>query len=153
MNRFFTPAMVVACLALAVALGGTAYAVAKLPPNSVGTRQVINHSLLRADFARGTLLRGPRGQRGAIGPSGPTGIPVGSVTFRGKGGAISPTAGVGTTVITSCPEGTQVLYGGFRVTVPVYVRADEGSGADWTVSLQSSGVAGSLYVTSACVKT
>src|SRR5687767_11747648 len=36
----FSPSLVVACAALAVALGGTAYAVEELPKNSVGTKQL-----------------------------------------------------------------------------------------------------------------
>lgn len=35
-----SPAMVVACIALSVALGGTSYAAIKLPKNSVGTKQL-----------------------------------------------------------------------------------------------------------------
>jgi hypothetical protein len=35
-----SPAMVVACLALSVALGGTGYAAIKLPKNSVGAKQL-----------------------------------------------------------------------------------------------------------------
>jgi hypothetical protein len=35
-----SPAMVVACIALTVALGGTSYAAIKLPRNSVGTKQL-----------------------------------------------------------------------------------------------------------------
>jgi hypothetical protein len=35
-----SPAMVVACLALAVALTGTSYAASRLPANSVGTKQL-----------------------------------------------------------------------------------------------------------------
>ena len=38
-------ANVVAYLALFVALGGTSYAAIKLPANSVGTRQIKNHSI------------------------------------------------------------------------------------------------------------
>lgn len=55
MPRFMNPALLIACAALAVALSGTAYAVTKLPRNSVGTRQVINHSLQRVDLKRGVL--------------------------------------------------------------------------------------------------
>jgi hypothetical protein len=54
-SGFFNPAMVVACLALALSLGGTAYAVTRLPANSVGSRQVVNYSLLRRDFHAGVL--------------------------------------------------------------------------------------------------
>ncbi len=71
MRRFFTPSMGVACLALAVALSGTAYAVTRLPANSVGTKQVIDHSLQQIDLKPGML-------------QGRAGIPVGSVSFRGK---------------------------------------------------------------------
>ena len=61
-----SPAMVIACLALVVALSGTSYAVVlALPVNSVGTAQlkanavisskVKNHSLLGVDFKPGQL--------------------------------------------------------------------------------------------------
>ena len=77
-----SPAMVVACLALAVALGGTGIAaVNALPRNSVGTAQlqnnavtsakVLNGSLVPADFKRGQL---PAGPPGAPGPAGPQGV-------------------------------------------------------------------------------
>ena len=35
-----SPALVVACIALAIALGGTSYAAVTLPRNSVGTKQL-----------------------------------------------------------------------------------------------------------------
>jgi hypothetical protein len=61
----------VAYLALFVALSSTSYAAssALLPANSVGTKQVINHSLLKKDFKAGQL---PRGRRGPAGPLGLT---------------------------------------------------------------------------------
>ena len=82
MNRFFrrtpSPAMVVACLALFVALTGTSVAViSTLPKNSVGRVQlkdnavisskVKNHSLKAFDFALGQLPKGPKGDPGVIG--------------------------------------------------------------------------------------
>lgn len=39
-HRLPSPAMIVACLALIVALGGTSYAAIRLPANSVGTKQL-----------------------------------------------------------------------------------------------------------------
>ena len=67
-----SPAMVVACIALTVALGGTSVAaIQALPKNSVGTKQlkknavvsakVKNRSLLAVDFKAGQLPRGPKG--------------------------------------------------------------------------------------------
>ena len=50
-----SPALVVALLALIVALGGTSYAAAKLPKNSVGSKQVKNSSLKAKDIAPGAI--------------------------------------------------------------------------------------------------
>ena len=70
LRRRPSPALVVACLALAVALGGTGYAAIVLPANSVGTKQLKNgavvatkvkmHSLVAENFKDGQLPSGPR---------------------------------------------------------------------------------------------
>jgi len=65
-----SPAMVVACLALAVGLAGTGYAVTRLPRNSVTTVQVKDFSLLARDFKKGQLPAGPQGPQGPAGPAG-----------------------------------------------------------------------------------
>jgi hypothetical protein len=77
--------MIVACLALLIALSGTGIAAvtAALPRNSVGPAQLQNNAvsgpkvkngtLTRADFARGTLLRGANGATGTQGPPGAQG--------------------------------------------------------------------------------
>ena len=75
--------MVVACVALAVALGGTGYAAITLPRNSVGSSQlksnsvtgakVKNGSLAAQDFG-GSLPRGPRGLQGPAGAAGLSGL-------------------------------------------------------------------------------
>jgi hypothetical protein len=65
----------VGLLALFLALAGTSYAAANglLPANSVGTKQVINHSLRKVDFKAGQLPRGPAGPEGPAGLQGPQG--------------------------------------------------------------------------------
>jgi hypothetical protein len=79
MARHLSYANVVASLALFIALGGGAYAVATLPRNSVTSAQVKNGSLLAKDFKKGQLKRGARGapgaqgERGLTGPQGPAG--------------------------------------------------------------------------------
>jgi hypothetical protein len=73
----------VAYIALFFALAGTSYGAATrlLPPDSVGTTQVIDRSLLAKDFKLGQLpkgargLPGPQGAEGAVGPQGPQGDP------------------------------------------------------------------------------
>jgi hypothetical protein len=81
---------VIAYAALFIALGGTSYAAATrlLPANSVGTRQVINHSLLSKDFKSGQLPKGAKGDKGDAGPLGPTGPggPTGAVGPQGPAG-------------------------------------------------------------------
>ena len=100
--------MVVACIALLVALGGTSIAaVNALPRNSVGTAQLISGavtnakiaraavtgdkvrrgSLLRSNFAPGQLPAGPTGPQGPVGvagPAGPAGAAgvIGAITVR-----------------------------------------------------------------------
>jgi hypothetical protein len=89
-----TPAGVLSCLALAIALGGTAFAATALvPKNSVGSAQVINGSLFKKDFKRGQLPRGPQGpqgQQGPVGQQGPTGP-------QGLPGKLSPAARIALT--------------------------------------------------------
>ncbi len=77
-SRWSSPATVISLFALFFALGGTSYAVAKLPKNSVGSSQVINGSLQKVDLSHKTIIalkgnRGPAGQAGATGPAGPAG--------------------------------------------------------------------------------
>jgi hypothetical protein len=113
-----SPAMIVACIALLVSLGGTGFAAvtqvardsvgtpqlkdsavtnAKLRNNAVNTSKVANRSLLRVDFAPGQLPAGPTGPQGpagAAGPAGPTGSAgaagvIGAVTVRSSSVAIA----------------------------------------------------------------
>jgi len=88
-----SPALVIACAALAIALGGVSYAATVLPRNSVGPLQlkansvnsskVLNGSLVRADFRAGSIPKGARGPAGPPGPAGPTGA-------AGAAGATGP---------------------------------------------------------------
>ena len=85
MIRRLSPVMIVACIALAVALGGVGYAATVLPANSVGALQlkanavnsskVLNGSLLKADFKAGQIPAGPAGPAGAKGDKGDPGTP------------------------------------------------------------------------------
>jgi len=125
-----SPAMIVACVALLVALGGTSFAAAtQLGRNSVGTLQlkngavtnpkirnnavnsakVANRSLLRVDFAPGQLPAGPTGPQGPAGPAGPA----------GAAGAAGPAGVIG--AITVRPQSVQIVdpplgFGKARVT-------------------------------------
>jgi hypothetical protein len=108
-----SPATVIACLALAVALGGTSFAavVKLLPRNSVGSAQVINGSLQTVDMsnkAKAALrgARGPRGLQGAQGQAGPTG----AQGAQGPQGSTGPQGTQGSQGIQGVP-GTARAYG------------------------------------------
>jgi hypothetical protein len=60
-----------------------------LPRNSVGTKQVIDHSLLKVDFKAGQLPRGAAGRQGAAGVQGSKGDP-GAQGPQGPQGATGP---------------------------------------------------------------
>jgi hypothetical protein len=93
-----SPALVIACAALTVALGGVGYAATVIPRNSVGPLQlkansvnsskVLNGSLIRADFRAGSIPRGPKGAAGPPGPAGPAG-PAGTTGAAGPAGPIN----------------------------------------------------------------
>ncbi|MDQ3379402.1 MAG: hypothetical protein M3546_03645 [Actinomycetota bacterium] len=124
-----SPAMVIACVALAVALGGTSYAtVLQVPRSSVGTIQlktgavttkklasnavtaakVRNGSLLKADFGPGQLPAGPTG------PQGPAGAPGLSAVERVE--TSSPNNSTSPKVVQiACPAGKRLMGGGARV--------------------------------------
>jgi hypothetical protein len=137
-----SPAMVVACLALLVALGGTSVAaVSQLARNSVGPAQlqtgavtnpkirnnavnsakVAPRSLLRSDFAAGQLPAGPIGPQGPAGPAGPAGAAgpagvIGAITVRTNAVSIPSSAatdGLYTTArVTRLCEGNERAISG-----------------------------------------
>jgi hypothetical protein len=104
-NTQVSPAMVVACVALFVALGGGAYAAIELGYHSVGYRElkrnavtsgkVRDGSLFAQDFRRGQLptgQKGDTGEKGGRGDKGDTGA-TGASGAPGATGAIGPTVG------------------------------------------------------------
>jgi hypothetical protein len=78
-----SPAMVVACIALAVALTGTSYAAITLAPRSVHNRElatsavnsrvILDHAIKGVDLASGVIRQGPPGPQGAAGAPGAKG--------------------------------------------------------------------------------
>jgi hypothetical protein len=132
-------ATVIAVIALFFALGGTGYAVTKLPRNSVGSDQVRDGSLQRRDFRTNLLLRGAQGPAGQQGPKGDTGAagptgapgPVGAKGDAGEQGSQGPAGAVAFSEAYSehvvvragevryaqavCPAGRRVVGGGHAV--------------------------------------
>ena len=112
-----SPALVIACLALAISLSGAAYAVSTaLPRNSVGTIQLRNNavnsakvknaSLRAADFAPGQIPAGPAGPQG---PPGASGLQL--ISGSGASNSTSPK-----TQQQDCPAGKRAVGGGAVIT-------------------------------------
>ncbi|MEA2127532.1 MAG: hypothetical protein QOJ85_423 [Solirubrobacteraceae bacterium] len=102
-------ANVISSIALFVALGGTGYAVTKLPRNSVGTTQLKANAVTSGKIRKGAVQRsdlapsvrpgsGSGGSRGPRGPEGPAGPPGPSETVQvAKAQAVAIPTGAGGT--------------------------------------------------------
>jgi hypothetical protein len=120
LRQRLSPATVIACLALLIALSGTSYAAIRLPVNSVGSKQIKNSSIQRVDLGRKTIasLRGQRGPQGAQGIQGAQG----SQGATGAAGATNVVVRVGSAtnlppnslvnVLVSCQAGERATGGG-----------------------------------------
>jgi Collagen triple helix repeat (20 copies) len=130
--RFRRPssATVISLVALFVALGGTSYATVTklLPRNSVGSAQVVNGSLQKADLSKNAVaalkgnrgLQGPPGVAGAAGPAGPTG-PQGDPGATGARGPQGDTGATGARGDTGA-QGPQGGQGPAGTTIATRVR-------------------------------
>jgi hypothetical protein len=158
-HRLPLPAMIVACVALVVALGGVSYAAGVLPKGSVGTAQiqkkavtasklransvnglkVKNGSLAATDFKAGQLPQGPKGDPGAQGPKGDTGAAgapgISAYEIRHEAGnTVDP--GEEVTAQVGCPFDKKALGGGLSSgqAIAVTVSAPSTDGQWWYVT-------------------
>jgi len=117
-------AMIVACLALFVALGGVGYAAATIngkdiKNGTVTTKKLKNGTVTNAKVKKSSLqanrltARARNALKGNAGPQGPQGVP-GLAGLEQIETAVAPSAGASKTAIATCPEGKQVTGGGVR---------------------------------------
>jgi hypothetical protein len=121
-KRFLpSPAMVVACLALLVALGGTSYAAIKLPANSVGTKQLKRGAVTGVKVKSNTLT-GTQINESRLGqvPSATTATSAPISRLDYQSGAVIIPANPFTHVRHSvtCPAGSNAISGGAKVSDP-----------------------------------
>jgi hypothetical protein len=175
--RPVSPATVIACVALAISLGGTSYAAISLPANSVGAKQLRNGAVTSRKIASATIaaLHGATGATGAAGPAGPVGPtgPTGPIGAQGPAGPVSLEyvnsgpwsllAGKQRTEQAWCPQGMAVTGGSAftssgdtAVTVnssnqigPPYWPTNPGSGWEVTMNNASAGDT-TFYVDAIC---
>jgi hypothetical protein len=136
-RRLPSPAMVVACLALTVALGGTSYAAIKLPRNSVGTAQLKRGAVTGVKVKRNTLT-GTQINEGSLGqvPSATRAVtaedadnaqaaveaaraPVTRLDYRQSGtwNLVPPSQGYIRATV-NCDTGMNAIGGGAKVSNP-----------------------------------
>jgi len=170
-HRLPLPAMIIACVALVVALGGVSYAAGVLPKSSVGTAQlqkkavtasklrknavsaakVKDGTLLAADFKAGQLPAGPKGDLGPRGPKGDAGAPgISGYEIRHEtGNTWNP--GEEVSAVVGCPSGKKALGGGLSSgqAIAVSVSAPSPDGQWWYVTgknISASQTAVAAYV-------
>ena len=150
LGRRPSPAMVVACVALAVALGGTSYAAVALPKNSVGTKQlkpgavtsakIRDFSLRVWDFKRGQLPHGPAGPPGPAGVLAPltireasTSVPGNVVNGKFATRAIQVRCSAGETAVAGGTSWSSDVNGEDILTVYSRPLLDNGRPVGWRV--------------------
>jgi len=111
-----SPAMVVACLALLVALGGTGYAAIKLPANSVGTKQ-LKRGAVTGVKVKSNALGGTQINESTLGrvPSA-TSSPVSRLDYASAVVAVPAGGSITTRATVNCPTGLSPTGGGAKMT-------------------------------------
>lgn len=113
-----SPAMVVACLALLVALGGTGYAAIKLPANSVGTKQ-LKRGAVTGVKVKSNALTGTQVNESTLGrvPSA-TSSPVSRLDYASAVVSVPGGAPTFTRGTINCPTGLSPTGGGAKLADP-----------------------------------
>jgi hypothetical protein len=134
-----SPAMVVACIALTVALGGTSYAAITLPRNSVGTKQLRTNAVNSAKV-RNNALTGVDILESRLGRVPAATAAITAQTASAAGSATNATnATYATTAGTASPSGA--ASGDLAGTYPApTIGADAVTGAEVINASQSTGL-------------
>jgi hypothetical protein len=151
-KRLPSPAMLVACFALVVSLGGVSYAAGVLPKNSVGSKQLRKGAVKPSKVAPSTIALfkgqtgdpGPKGDPGAQGPKGDPGTP-GVSGLEQVWAGVDIGAGLMGGADAICPAGKQAIGGGFQIEIgKVEIKRsraiNQGSISAWRVSAVNAGV-------------
>ena len=146
-RRLFTPANVIACVALFVALGGTGWAGQVIGHGSVGSVQLKSNAVTASKIANGAVTK-TKLAPGLIG-----GVAASKITKVDSPVALVPANSLGTVVNAVCPAGAKAVSGGWSsglYAVPIS-EAPTPDGAGWTVSFQGFSSPSSVTVSVICI--
>jgi hypothetical protein len=153
-----SPALLVACLALFIALGSGTYAAVKLKANSVKTKNIKNGAVTEKKIANGAVTNAKL----AADAKGTTGLTT--VTTRRVSASLGPTGGgAGVDLTASCQSGERAVGGGglinnddtFEVTLLASHPSPDADGSTptgWTVRFQITGIAHTVTTYAVCAK-
>jgi hypothetical protein len=139
-----SPAMVVACLALFVAIGGVGYAAVKLKPNSVKTKNIKNGAVKEAKIANGAVTNSKIAD-GAVGGSKIANGAIGGAKFFFS---TATTLDFGTILAEAC-DARDVSVPGIQATDHIVVTPPPG----FPVTFTLQGIPGSGVVSVAACNT
>jgi hypothetical protein len=136
LRRAFSPATVIASIALLFAVGGTSYSVARLPHNSVGTVQIKNHAVTTAKLATSTSAR------------------IAGLTYQHVTKTAPPVAGG--VIDVPCPSGLTAIAGGVETphTLDAFLLDSHPIPTGWEASVGNSSdtTAEAITVYAICAK-
>jgi hypothetical protein len=175
-QRAPSPALLVSVAALFVALGGSSYAaIAALPANSVGTKQLQNSAVTTPKIANGAVTGPKMNFTGVTVPSASTANSVnadGVNTAAIQDGAVTASTLAGTYVATNggevsadtfatetatCNSGDRAIAGGYGWEDPgaIDVQADHPDSltnpTGWTVTSRNESVPSDLFAWALCL--
>lgn len=155
-RMFPSPSMIVASIALAVALGGTSYAVVRLPARSVGAAQlkpnavsgakVANDSLTGDDIREATLGKVPAAASSDTATNAvhaAAAATLDSLVYKTTAGTVAAAPNVTSSSLQKtsafCDSGRRAIAGGVRLDDPdstaVHDSYPDAGGTVWTVDV------------------
>ncbi len=146
-RHLLTPANVIACVALFVALGGTGWAGQVIGHNAVGTAQLKSNSVTTSKLANSAVTKAKLAA-GVVG-----GVAPAKISKVDSPIAAVPANSTGTPVTATCTGGAKAAAGGWSTGLYAHVIAESptADGLGWTVTFASGTSPASVSVSAICI--
>jgi hypothetical protein len=146
-RRMLTPANVIACIALFVALGGTGWAGQVIGHGAVGAVQLKSNAVTSSKIANGAVTR----KKLAAGVVG--GVDASKIAKVDAPIAAVPANSTGTVVNAACPAGSKAVAGGWSTGLYAWVIASgpTADGAGWSVTFATDTSPASVSASVLCL--